>query len=510
MEQGRIELKQCYQAIRKILQNKDLQDVVLPRSTLSCLASVVISDLGAEAANFRQCLTSTAEDEVSAPRGAMMVLMRCVAKRLSEEQPSSAEPDATVPCLPLSKRCDPMHRSPSLKVESPSFLGRVLVVGAGATGTCAALRLRSVLGSAARIEVWEKARGAGGRMSTNRQDSLGVRADMGAPVLSLDMRDVNSAAVAELLLSTSVCKEVSSERLSTTPERPRGEGWRHFAGTEGGVNDALKRILDESRAKVFYEKRLGSLDLAHKRLRAKPFSGSAEEFDAVLMAVPGCGVGGDNLNKIHGGWERMLSTEQNKRLLAVQHDQRWTFALFFPMRAEAACDRYFGAKAIEMMVDDGMVHLLCYQSRKTSLAGKSVARAGIAIVAHTTIEWAKKNSRANGRDQSLLNQMAERVKDIIGIRRERLLASKVITWKQCQVTRPIPVGPTEGPCMKLSQHAPLILAGDYFTESNFTGCIRSAFAAADTLADVLQSPVVGTKRSFDINEALERKSRRSA
>lgn len=363
------------------------------------------------------------------------------------------------------------------------------MIGAGATGACAAYRLRSALGSEARIVVWEKARGAGGRMSTNRQDGLNVRADMGAPYLSMDGRDSDCSAIADMLSKARVCADVPQDKLSKTPERPSLRGWRHLAGVNGGVNDALKKILDEARADVCYERRVATLDQQCGRWRAKPFSGAYEDFDAVIVAVPGCGVGGDNLNKIHGGWENVFSRDQNQKLQGVQHDQRWAFALFFPPDCAAKCDKFFSSDVVEKIVDDRIVHLLCYQSRKTAHLGGGVSKKGLAIVAHTTVEWARRNSRANGRDQRLLEEVAEQVKWILGLGRARLLASKVITWKQCHVTKPISTNRTDGPCMVGCSAPPLVLAGDYFTESNFGGCLKSAYAAVDNLTKALASDV---------------------
>eukprot|EP00435_Cladocopium_sp_Y103_P034191 s2051_g8.t2 len=177
-----------------------------------------------------------------------------------------------------------------------------------------------------------------GRMSTNRQEVNGatVRADMGAQYLSIDESDSASLQVADMLLSSGVCAQVSSEHLSATPERPKQA--KHLAGTAGGAG-----------ATVHYEKRVASLDLQSM-------------FDAVLVAVPGCGVGraprnpegmsdksrgGDNLLKIHGSWEGMLKQEQNKQLMAAQHDQRWSFAFFLPNDCQGVCERYFGPKAVE-------------------------------------------------------------------------------------------------------------------------------------------------------------------
>lgn len=367
---------------------------------------------------------------------------------------------------------------------------RVLVVGAGATGACAALRLRQLLGREVQIEVWEKARGPGGRMSTNRQALGGatVRADLGAQYLSLDGEDPASAGVAELLVKAGVCAEVPAALLSATPERPAGKGWRHLAGTAGGVNDALKAILEESGAELHCEKRVASLDEQQGQWRARPFEGAPGLFSAVVLAVPGCGVGGDNLNKIHGGYEGKFSKEQWNALVGAQHDARWAFALFLSAECQARCEEYFGPTQVEKVVDAGPVHLLCYQSRKTAELSGDAPAGAIAVVAHTTIEWAKRNARANGRDDRLLQEVAEHVKGLLGITAPLsrvLLASKVITWKQCQVTKHVPPPRNSGPCMLVSERPAMVLAGDYFTESNFSGCLKSAFAAAEAVAGLL-------------------------
>merc|ERR1719410_463402 len=75
--------------------------------------------------------------------------------------------------------------------QQANAIASVLIIGAGATGACMAFRLRQILGQSVRICLWEKARGLGGRMSTNRKDFKDgrLRADMGAQYLSLDTSD---------------------------------------------------------------------------------------------------------------------------------------------------------------------------------------------------------------------------------------------------------------------------------------------------------------------------------
>jgi len=312
---------------------------------------------------------------------------------------------------------------------------------------------------------------------------------MGAQYLSVDGNDPASNEVAEMLIKAGVCGEVPAAVLSATPERPSGDGWRHLAGPKGGVNDALKKIIEESGADLHCEQRVASLDEQSGQWRARPFQGAPAAFDAVVVAVPGCGVGGDNLNKIHGGYEGRFTAEQNRQLLSAQHDARWAFALFLSMDCAAKCEAFFGSMDVEKVVDKGPVHLLCYQSRKTAQLSGADPAGSIAVVAHTSLEWAKRNSRANGRDERLLWEVAEHVKELLGLEvplSRAMLGSKVITWKQSQVTRPSPASRAHGPCMLACQSPALVLAGDYFGESNFSGCLKSGFAAADAVASALR------------------------
>eukprot|EP00931_Biecheleriopsis_adriatica_P009257 TRINITY_DN11033_c0_g1_i1.p1 TRINITY_DN11033_c0_g1~~TRINITY_DN11033_c0_g1_i1.p1 ORF type:complete len:464 (+),score=124.60 TRINITY_DN11033_c0_g1_i1:191-1393(+) len=311
---------------------------------------------------------------------------------------------------------------------------------------------------------------------------------MGAQYLSLNVDDVACAEVADLLVKSQVCSDAVAASLSATPERAVGDTWRHLAGVCGGVNDALKKLLEEAGADVHYEKRVAALDEQQGKWRARPFDGAPGAFDAVVLAVPGCGVGGDNLNKIRGGYEAVFSPEQNRQLLSAQHDARWSFALFLSPECLSYCDAFFGPDSLERVIDDGALHLLCYQSRKTARASGTLQTGPIAIVAHTTVEWAKRNARANGRDERLLREISELVKTTLGLEgptAKLVLASKVITWKQSQVTKALPAMPN-GPCMMASSSPALVLAGDYFTDSSFGGCLKSGFAAADAVASALK------------------------
>mmetsp|Transcript_76506 Transcript_76506/g.164083 ORF Transcript_76506/g.164083 Transcript_76506/m.164083 type:complete len:451 (+) Transcript_76506:46-1398(+) len=374
---------------------------------------------------------------------------------------------------------------------------RVLVVGAGCTGSCVAVQLRKALGKKASIDVWEKARGAGGRMTTTRQEisEETVRADVGAQYLSVDMSDIVSKELVDVLLKDGIVREVDPKLLSATPERPVGGAWAHFAGTDGGVNSALKCLLDEAGATPHYERRVASIDAQGSQWRVRPFDGPTENFDAVVIAVPGCGWGNDNLNKIHGGWEGLIGAECNRRLKTPEHDHRFAVVLFLSAEYVELCDKFFGPSAIEKQIDDDMVHLLAYQSRKTAVAS-GTKNASAVIVAHTTHKYSSENRNAGGKDRWFLDAVAERVLyGHLGLARNLRInrvvqGSKVITWKQCQVTKAIE-GSGEFPrCQPLSDSPALVLAGDYFTQSNFSGCAASAADAAKAVAAMIEGKSV--------------------
>mmetsp|Transcript_30620 Transcript_30620/g.60072 ORF Transcript_30620/g.60072 Transcript_30620/m.60072 type:complete len:431 (-) Transcript_30620:180-1472(-) len=391
------------------------------------------------------------------------------------------------------KHFTPLHAAGNVQA---SGIAKVLIVGAGATGACMAYRLRQILDQSIRICLWEKARGPGGRMSTNRQDFPDgrLRADMGAQYLSFDANDSACVEMATMLTENGVCQAAPHDSMSKTPERQHGRTWQHLAGVHGGVNDALKKILDESGAALEFQKRVARIDEDGGQWRVEPFArrgkpkAAAEFFDGVALAVPGRGPGGDNLNKINGSWKAKLKVTQNRQLNNVDHDARWSIALFFTADAAKTCDAFFAGNTVERSVNDEIIHMLCYQSKKTQQAGGPESHAGCVLVAHTTVEWAQANLKANGRDRRLFMQVAEHVRDVMGFKaplKSLLRQSKVITWKQCQVTSPIAMQDS-APCLLVSKAPPLLLAGDYFTESSFGGCLKSGFAAAEELAGQFQ------------------------
>mmetsp|Transcript_49476 Transcript_49476/g.153013 ORF Transcript_49476/g.153013 Transcript_49476/m.153013 type:complete len:405 (-) Transcript_49476:7-1221(-) len=343
---------------------------------------------------------------------------------------------------------------------------RVLIVGAGCTGAATAVHLRELFGDAS-IQVWEKARGAGGRYTTSRETVGGreLRADMGAQYASIDPRDADSLKLMEAVVKAGAAKQARRDELADTEERP--VGWRHYQGT-AGQNGIVKAMLQKAGAEVAFERRVSRLDARGGSWNAVSYDGTSQDFDAVIACVPGCGPGGDNLNKINGNWQRQLSNAQ-WRAVEVPHDARFAVALFLQPGHTKALAAFFG-DAVEKRVRSDSVELLVWQSWKNGdpPEGPQV------VVAHTS-------GRARGDKRSMLRPIMNEACRILRVPPGAVASNKVITWYQSQVTS----SPSGRPCLVASEAPPLILAGDYFTSSTFSGCAQSAAAAAAEAARLL-------------------------
>lgn len=375
---------------------------------------------------------------------------------------------------------------------------RILIVGAGCTGTCVAAHLRRLFGNCVAIEVWEWSRGVGGRMTSTRHESIAetLRADTGASMISVDMSDEVSATWIKSVVEAGILRQVDPKLLSRTPLRPAGGSWQHFAGVSGSLNSALKFLLEQANVTTCFERRVASVDLQGGLWKVRPYEGQSDVFDAVVIAVEACGDGVDHVHQIRGGWQRLIDPESERHLRKEMYDHRFGVALFLAPEFTENCDAFFGPSALEKQVDDDMIHLVQYQSRKTAALGGLQSSSPV-LVAHTTLEYANrdlgfgKNRRLDIITTRIIYQYL-RVPGHVKLSKV-VLGSKVINWRTSQTVKPLVKGSAAHPrCLPLSQEPPLVLAGDYFTESNFTGCEASARDAAASVFAALQDEHVSS------------------
>eukprot|EP00929_Paragymnodinium_shiwhaense_P121012 TRINITY_DN93132_c0_g1_i1.p1 TRINITY_DN93132_c0_g1~~TRINITY_DN93132_c0_g1_i1.p1 ORF type:complete len:439 (-),score=109.51 TRINITY_DN93132_c0_g1_i1:322-1638(-) len=371
-------------------------------------------------------------------------------------------------------------------------MARVLIVGAGCTGAATSLLLRRQLGREAAIQVWEKARGAGGRYTTSR-DSYpdGLKADMGAQYASVDPRDATSAALMKELVDARAAELADDSSLARVAERPAGS--LQYRGTNG-QNGIVKAMLEMSKVDVVFERRVNRIDKKGNSWAVSAYDGTTQNFDCVIMCVPGCGPGGDNLNKIHGNWEKIL-TDDDWQDTEVPHDCRFSLALWLERGHEGKLSEYFG-KSVEKAIKSRNVELLVWQSRKDdeAPAGPQV------LVLHTP-------QGARGNKHQAQSRMVSEAFQLLGIPERAITSSKMITWFQSQVcAKP---GAREA-CLIASESPGLILAGDYFTGSHFTGCVQSAASAASAATGLLSGKPGGKTVRLASREEVSAKMARQS
>ncbi|XP_072196885.1 renalase isoform X3 [Excalfactoria chinensis] len=157
-------------------------------------------------------------------------------------------------------------------------MARVLVVGAGLTGSACAALLQGA--TRERVSVWDKARGAGGRMSTSRsaQDAA-CTADLGAQYVSRSAGARGSFY--EELLSHGILKPLSA-RIEGLVEK---EGSCDYVAPQG-ISSVVKYYLRQSGADVFYERHVTHISLQDGKWEVSGKMASPELFDVVILTMP--------------------------------------------------------------------------------------------------------------------------------------------------------------------------------------------------------------------------------
>ncbi|KAM6265441.1 renalase isoform 4-T4 [Porphyrio hochstetteri] len=161
-------------------------------------------------------------------------------------------------------------------------MARVLVVGAGLTGAaCAALLRGAVRG---RIAVWDKARGAGGRMSTTRSvRDAACTADLGAQYITLEPESAGPRrSFCEELLSHGILKPLTAPIEGMVVK----EGSQNYMAPQG-ISSVVKYYLQQSAgADIFYEQHVTHICLRDGKWEVSRKTGPPEQFDIVILTMP--------------------------------------------------------------------------------------------------------------------------------------------------------------------------------------------------------------------------------
>ncbi|CAM4594000.1 unnamed protein product [Caretta caretta] len=344
-------------------------------------------------------------------------------------------------------------------------MARVLIVGAGLTGSlCAALLRRELPQRPLRIVLWDKARDAGGRMSTSRSPhNPRCTADLGAQYITLRPAYApKHQSFYEDLLAHDVLKPLTAPVEGMVME----EGSHNFV-TPQGISSIVKHYLTESAgADVFYEHHVTQICLRGGKWEVCKKTGSPEQFDIVVLTIPVPQIlqlQGDIVNTIY----RVIKESQKQQLESVSYSSRYALGLFY--EAGTWIDVPWAAQYI---TNNPCIRFISIDNKKRNIESSEF---GPSVVVHTSVpfgiahlEWDK-----------------EKVQPIILDQLENIMPGlpkptsiKCQKWRYSQVTKAIPSCPGQ---MTLHMKPLLVCGGDGFTHSNFDGCIDSAICIVEAL-----------------------------
>uniref|UniRef100_A0A672FEY9 Renalase, FAD-dependent amine oxidase n=1 Tax=Salarias fasciatus TaxID=181472 RepID=A0A672FEY9_SALFA len=336
-------------------------------------------------------------------------------------------------------------------------MSRVLIVGAGLTGSLCACLLRRELQSKVHIVVWDKSRGAGGRMSTSRSpDPSSHPADLGAQYISATPAYAQShQSFYSELLAAGVLKP-----LDCIIEGLKQKDISYNYVTPLGMSSLVKHFLSESGKHTPDCTRRGASWEVKRKV------GESETFDAVVLTMPV-----PQILQLEGDVGPLLSVQQKQQLDGVAYSSRFALALFFP--PDAVFSFPWGARYVS---ESDCIRYIAVDPRKCR---SDPAGRGPSMVVHTSVPFGVEH----------LEEDKEEVKPVILQELYKLLPDlpqpisiKCHKWRYSQVLTTVPDCPGH---MTVLNQPPLVCGGDAFTHSNFDGCVESALSLLGALKSSL-------------------------
>ena len=347
-----------------------------------------------------------------------------------------------------------------------------MVVGAGITGSLtASLLARRAPEVAVSVTVWDKARGAGGRMTTYRQPTdPSLHVDMGAQYISHFKRTGESAEFQRL--KDGIFSELTSEGI-LRPFCGQIEGELHdpakhtlskFVAPKGMSNIA-KYFLSQSNAATEFQQKLTEIkhDSDHKIFCVTAHQCQAH-FDALVLTIPV-----PQMLALEGNLMSSINPEIVTKLNSVKYSSRYALGLFYGQGPSVPhCD--WSGKYI----NNPVIRYASWDTAKRAFGSKEKT-----LLLHTSVPFGIQHLESNTTEvqEPILQALNELIPGLPPASHSRL-----IRWRYSQVVQPYPGSPG---CVVLS-HKPLVVAtGDGFSESTFEGCVYAADATVNTLVQHL-------------------------
>ncbi|XP_026869234.2 renalase isoform X3 [Electrophorus electricus] len=268
-------------------------------------------------------------------------------------------------------------------------MSRVLIVGAGLTGSICAYLLHRGLFSKVRVSVWDKSRDSGGRMATSQNPSnTSCTVDLGAQYLTATpyYAKVHKSFYEELLLHGIIKPlEATIEGLISNEE-----GSVNYV-TPSGVSSIVKHYLKESGAHVLFGHHVTHVCCKGSGWEVHQKGGSPEQFDVVVLTMPV-----PQILQLQGDISSLMEEAERQMLEDVSYSSRYALGLFY--KAGVRISVPWAAKYVS---DNPCIRYVAIDDKKRNLEVSE--ECGPSLVVHTTVPFGVQH----------IEETAEDVKSII-------------------------------------------------------------------------------------------------
>jgi len=333
---------------------------------------------------------------------------------------------------------------------------RVLLVGGGLTSALTASMLAEKVPHL-EVAIWDKARGAGGRMSTSRSPKNGnCTVDLGAQYISATPHfQCNHGEIYTELVTNGVLVPMDTDMVKGMHAPRQGEeGSKHYVAPNG-ASSIVKYFFKKSGVDVQFNKRISEVSESGSKWLVKTECGAQDLFDMVLLTLPV-----PQLLALNGGVKTLIN--ENPELLTnlqkVSYSTRFVLGMFFNRKVDLGVQW-----ASNYISNDPVIRFVSVDNVKRGLPDLPTS-----VVVHTTVPFGIQNIKATPEEMkptllAAVSQMFPEWPEPEDV--------KSLKWLYSQVHHPYPGTPGS---LELNKTPLLLAGGDAFTSSNFDGCVDSA------------------------------------
>ncbi|XP_026575714.1 renalase isoform X1 [Pseudonaja textilis] len=340
-------------------------------------------------------------------------------------------------------------------------MARILIVGAGLTGSlCAALLRAEFPQRLLRVVVWDKAQGAGGRMSTSRSDrDPKCTADLGGQYITRTPDNAKAhQSFYEDLLSHGVLKPLTVPVKGMVVK----EGADNFVTPQGSSSIAKHYLNKAADADVFYNHHVTQICLKDGKWEVGTSTGFSDCFDTVILTMPV-----PQILQLQGDIATIINKRWRQQLESVSYSSRYALGLFYE-----AGTQFDVPWAVQYISNNPCICFISIDNKKREIESPDIAPS---VVVHTTVSFGAEHLEW---DKAKVQQLIINELKAIMPQLPEPASIKCQKWRYSQVTEAFSGSPGQ---ITLQAKPVLICGGDGFVHSNLDGCIDSALSVVKAL-----------------------------